>query len=62
MDNIRSEVLLVAVAIIANGFFSGSEIALVTARVARLTQLREAGARGAGAALTLKKSPESWSF
>jgi putative hemolysin len=33
---------------------------LVTARVARLAQLREAGARGAGAALTLKKSPESF--
>lgn len=60
MDSLWLEIVIVAVAIVANGFFSGSEIALVTARVARLAQLRDAGARGAGAALTLKKSPESF--
>jgi len=60
MDSLWLEVLFVAVAIVANGFFSGSEIALVSARVARLAQLRRAGTRGAGAALALKESPESF--
>lgn len=60
MDSLWIEILLVAVAIIANGVFSGSEIALVTARVARLAQLRQAGVRGAAAALALKESPQSF--
>ena len=60
MDSVWIEVVLVVVAIIVNGFFSGSEIALVSARVARLEELRRAGTRGAGAALALKESPESF--
>jgi putative hemolysin len=60
MDSIWIEVVLVAVAIIANGFFSASEIALVSARIARLAQLRQTGVRGASAALVLKQSPESF--
>lgn len=60
MDSVWIEVVLVAVAIVANGFFSGSEIALVSARIARLAELRKSGTRGAGAALALKESPESF--
>jgi putative hemolysin len=60
MDSLWIDVLLVAVAIVVNGFFSGSEIALVTARVARLAELRRVGARGAATALALKESPESF--
>jgi putative hemolysin len=60
MDNVWIEVTLVVVAIVVNGFFSGSEIALVSARIARLVELRRAGARGAATALALKESPESF--
>ena len=60
MDSFWIEIVLVAVAIIANGFFSGSEIALISARIARLAELRQAGTRGAAAALALKESPESF--
>jgi putative hemolysin len=60
MDTLWLEVVLVATAISANGFFSGAEIALVSARIGRLAELRRLGARGAGAALALKESPESF--
>ena len=43
MDSFWIEIVLVVVAIIANGFFSGSEIALISARIARLAELRQAG-------------------
>jgi putative hemolysin len=60
MDSIWVEVVVVVVAIIVNGFFSGSEIALISARVARLAELRRLGTRGAATALALKESPESF--
>src|SRR5687768_859462 len=60
MDSVWIEVVLVVFAIIVNGFFSGSEIALVSARVARLVELRRRGTRGAATALALKDSPESF--
>jgi putative hemolysin len=60
MESLWIEVVLVAVAIIANGFFSGSEIALISARIGRLAELRRTGRRGAAAALALKESPESF--
>jgi putative hemolysin len=60
MDSFWIEVVLVVVAIVVNGFFSGSEIALVSARIARLAELRRAGIRGAATALELKESPESF--
>ncbi len=60
MDSLWIEVGLIAVSIVVNGFFSGSEIALVSARIARLAELRRLGTRGAAAALALKESPESF--
>ncbi len=52
------ELTLVIVAILANGFFAGSEIALVSARISRLAQLRAERVPGASAAIKLKESPE----
>jgi putative hemolysin len=43
--------------ILLNGFFAMAEIALVSARVARLKALQETGDLGAGAALALKSDP-----
>ena len=60
MDTIWLELILIMVAILANGLFAGSEIALVSARPARLMQLREQGMRGAGAAVALKREPETF--
>ena len=60
MDTLWVEVMVVAIGIIANGFFSGSEIALISARIGRLAELRRTGTRGAAAALALKESPESF--
>jgi putative hemolysin len=60
MDTVWLEVVLILVAIIANGFFSGSEIAMVSARPSRLAQLRAEGVRGAQRALDLKATPETF--
>jgi putative hemolysin len=58
MDTIWVELVLIAVSILANGFFAGSEFALVSARVSRLVQLRAKGVAGAALAVRLKESPE----
>ena len=47
METIWLEMVLIVVAILANGFFAGSEIALVSARQARLARLRDESVRGA---------------
>ena len=60
MDSFWIDVTLIAVGILANGFFAGSEIALVSARISRLAQLREAHVTGAAAAMRLKESPETF--
>jgi putative hemolysin len=60
MDSLWIEVVVIVFAIIVNGFFSSSEIALISARVARLEELRRSGTRGATTALALKSSPESF--
>ena len=60
MDTIWLETVLIFVAILVNGFFAGSEIALVSARTARLTHLRDESLRGAAAALSLKADPETF--
>ena len=60
MDTIWLEMLLIVVAILANGLFAGSEMALVSARPARLAQLRDQSTRGAAIALRLKGDPESF--
>jgi putative hemolysin len=59
METIWLELVLILVAILANGFFAGSELALVSARPARLTQLRDEQVRGAGTALALKREPDA---
>lgn len=52
-----TEVLLLAALILINGLFAMSEIALVTARRARLQALVEQGDTGAAAALALNDNP-----
>ncbi len=52
-----SELLLLFVLILLNGVFAMSEIALVTARKARLQVLVDQGDRGAAAAMALNENP-----
>ncbi|MCP9818291.1 HlyC/CorC family transporter [Synechococcus sp. Cruz-9H2] len=54
------EILFILLLIIANGIFSGSEIAVVSARKLRLQQLAEKGSRPARAALRLAESPNDF--
>src|SRR5258705_12469645 len=58
MDGIWIEVILIGAAIVANGFFAGSELALVSARPSRLAELRAKGFSGAAVAEALKREPE----
>jgi magnesium and cobalt exporter, CNNM family len=51
------EFLLLFFLIVLNGVFAMSEIAIVSARRARLMQMAEAGSKGAGHALTLASEP-----
>jgi putative hemolysin len=60
MADVWVELVLIALAILANGFFAGSEIALVSARISRLAQLRQHGLRGAAAAMALKERPDTF--
>jgi putative hemolysin len=61
MDNsIWVEAFLIGVSILANAFFAGSELALVSARPSRLSQLRAEGVSGAAAAEALKKDPNAF--
>ena len=60
MDTIWLEIALIVAGILANGFFAGSEIALISARISRLAQLREGGLRGAAVAMRLKESPDAF--
>jgi putative hemolysin len=59
MDSIWIELILIGVSVLANGFFAGSEIALVSSRMSRLVHLRGEGVAGAAQAIRLKESPES---
>src|SRR5262245_24894528 len=54
------EVLVVAVACLANGVFAAAEIALVSSRISRLAELRQNGVRGAATAFELKQSPDAY--
>lgn len=60
METMWLEAVLIFLAILANGFFSGSEIALISARPARLKQFEDEGLRGAKGALALKRQPEAF--
>jgi putative hemolysin len=58
MDSIWVEIVLIGVSILANAFFAGSEIALVSARPSRLSQLKSEGVTGAAGAAELKRDPD----
>jgi putative hemolysin len=55
---VLTELLIVLVLILANGFFSGAEMAIVASRRGRLRQLADAGDTRARAALELASSPD----
>jgi putative hemolysin len=57
MSSISFEILTILVLILANGIFSMSEMAVVSARKVRLQQLANQGDVNANAALTLAESP-----
>jgi putative hemolysin len=52
------EILLIFALILANGFFSGAEMAIVASRRGRLRQMAEAGDKSAKMALELASSPD----
>ncbi|MFN5117662.1 MAG: hemolysin family protein [Cyanobacteriota bacterium] len=54
------EILLILILVIANGIFSGSEIAIVSSRRIRLQQLADRGNRDARSALKLAESPNDF--
>ncbi len=60
MSSLVSECLLILVLLIANGVFSGSEIAVVSSRKVRLEQLADRGNRKARKALKLANSPNDF--
>jgi putative hemolysin len=57
MSSTGLEIILVFLLILANGIFAMTEIALVSARKARLQQRAESGDKGAKAALSLVEAP-----
>src|SRR5687768_13981762 len=60
MDTVWVEVVLIAVSILITGFFSSSEIALVSARPSRLHELEAQGVTRARRALELKRKPDDF--
>lgn len=59
MDTIWLELTLISLGILLNGFLSGSEFALVSARVSRLAQMA-ISSPGAAVVIRLKQNPESY--
>jgi putative hemolysin len=57
MGNLWFEVTLILLLVLANGVFSMAEMAVVSARKARLRQRAEEGGKGARAALALSANP-----
>jgi putative hemolysin len=60
VSSLVSECLLILILLIANGVFSGSEIAVVSSRKVRLEQLADRGNRKARKALKLANSPNDF--
>ncbi len=52
------EIIILLILIILNGFFSLSEIAIVSGKTTRLEQMRNAGRKGAATALKLREDSE----
>ncbi len=57
MGDITTEILIVAVLILANSIFALSEMAVVSSRKTRLQQRAEDGSKGAQAALAISAEP-----
>jgi putative hemolysin len=57
MEGLFSEIILVAILILLNGYLAGTEIAVVTARKSQIKQLAESGKRNAMIFLKLKEEP-----
>jgi putative hemolysin len=57
-DGFATELALVALLIVLNGFFAGAEIAVISARPSRVRPLAERGDRRALALLRLKSDPD----
>lgn len=60
MPAIATEIIFVLILIVANGIFSGSEIAVISARKVRLEQLASRGNRKAYVALKLANAPNNF--
>jgi putative hemolysin len=58
MEQLLYEVFLIAILILMNGYLSGTEIAVVTARKSHIKQLAENGKRNARVFLKLKEEPD----
>src|SRR5262245_51929710 len=57
MNSLTAEILILVLLIMMNGLFSLAEMAVVSARKARLQQRAEEGSRGAKTALALAVQP-----
>jgi putative hemolysin len=58
LTELSTELLIIFVLILANGFFAGSEIAIVSARRGRLEAAAQSGSTGAKQAIALAESPD----
>jgi len=58
MDHLFSEILFIALLIFINGYLSGTEIAVVTARKSRIKEMAEKGNKRAKVFLKLKEEPD----
>jgi putative hemolysin len=58
MQGLFSEVLLIAILILLNGYLAGTEIAVVTARKSHIKQMAETGKKNAKTLLKLKEEPD----
>ncbi|MBP7898833.1 DUF21 domain-containing protein, partial [Candidatus Gracilibacteria bacterium] len=60
MNQIFGEIVLVLVLILLNGFFAGTEMALISIRKTRIQQLAKEGDRRAILAEKILKKPEEF--
>jgi putative hemolysin len=58
MEGLFSQVFLVAILILLNGYLSGTEIAVVTARKSAIKQMAESGKKNAKIFLKLREEPD----
>lgn len=60
MDNIGTELIIILVLTLANGFFAAAEISIVSAKRGRLEARAEAGNKGAKTALEMTENPDQF--